>query len=81
LLIGADFLDTIQLAMNAGKLVINASKSIPEDKEVRLHKEMCQGVLGLDSDEINNTDVTLSIEAQSRVWSTSINYRKREKLS
>jgi hypothetical protein len=49
-LIGADFLNTVQITINEG-VIINALNPIPEDKEVH---EMCQ----LDSDEINNIDVT-----------------------
>jgi len=53
LLIDADFLKIIQIRMNAGQIIINASELIPENKEVR---EMCQ--LDLDLDEVNNIDVT-----------------------
>jgi hypothetical protein len=39
LLLGADFLDSVQVNMNAGKITIKASESIPEDEEIR---EVCQ---------------------------------------
>jgi len=45
-------LDIVQITINAIE-VINVSKSVPEDKEVR---EMCQ--LDLNSDKINNVDMT-----------------------
>jgi len=45
-------LDIVQITINAIE-VINVSKSVPEDKEVR---EMCQ--LDLNSDKINNVDIT-----------------------
>jgi len=48
LLIGADFLGTVQITMNAREVIINALKLIPEDKKIR---EMCQ--LSSNS-EINN---------------------------
>jgi hypothetical protein len=35
LLIHVDFLDIVQIAINAGEVVINTSKSVSEDKEVR----------------------------------------------
>jgi hypothetical protein len=51
LLIGADFLKTVQITMNAGEVFINVSEPILENKEIR---EM----LNLNSDEVNNIDVT-----------------------
>jgi len=35
LFIDADFLDIVQITMNAGRVIINALKPVPEDKEVR----------------------------------------------
>jgi hypothetical protein len=54
LLISADFLKSVQITMNAGKIIINS-----EDEKVR---EMYQ--LDLDSDEVNNIDMmhVLNIE-------------------
>jgi len=51
LLIGTNFLDTVQIMINARKVIIDAPKPVSENKEVR---EICQ--LGLDSDEVNNMD-------------------------
>jgi hypothetical protein len=36
LLISADFLDTVQITMNAGKIVIDVLKPVPEDKEIHI---------------------------------------------
>jgi len=44
LLIGTNFLDTVQIMINARKIIIDAPKPVSENKEVR---EICQ--LGLDS--------------------------------
>jgi hypothetical protein len=52
LLIGADFLNSVQIKMNAGEITINASESIPEDEEIR---EVCQ--LDVVPDEVNSIDV------------------------
>jgi hypothetical protein len=61
LLISTDFLKSVQITMNAGEIISNASESIPENKEVR---EMCQ--LDLDSDEVNNIDMTHMLNAERR---------------
>jgi len=53
LLLGTDFLDSVQVNMNVGKVTIKASESIPEDKEIR-------GVCRLDvvQDEVTIIDET-----------------------
>jgi methyl coenzyme M reductase subunit C len=51
LLISADFLNTVQIIINT-RIVINASKPIPEDREVREF-----GQLSLEPDEVNSIDI------------------------
>jgi len=53
LLIGADFLDTVQITISAGNIAVNAPKLILDNKEF---SEICQ--ISSDFDEINGTDVT-----------------------
>jgi hypothetical protein len=64
-------LDTVQITINTREVVINASKPVLEDKEVR---EMCQ--LGLNSDKANNIEVTYVLnikhQEQPRIWSTNV---------
>jgi len=61
LLNDADFLDTVQITINTGEVVINASKPVPEEREVR---ELSQ--LSLESDEVNSIDVTHVLNTEHR---------------
>jgi hypothetical protein len=72
LLIGADFLNSVQVTMNAGEIIINASEPIPENEEVR---EMYQ--LDLDSDEVNNVDV-LNTEHREAIKSLVDEYKPQK---
>jgi len=75
LLIDLDFLYTVQITIEARKVIINTLKPIPKDKEVR---EMCQ--LGLDLNKINNIDVrrrVLNKEHQDVIKSLVDKYNRR----
>jgi hypothetical protein len=61
LLMGADFLNSVQVKMNAGEIIINASESIPKDEEIR---QVCQ--LDVITDEVNSIDVTHRLNTEHR---------------
>jgi hypothetical protein len=61
LLLGADFLNSVQVTMSAGKITIKASESIPKDNVIR---EVCQ--LHVITDEVNSTDVTHILNTEHR---------------
>jgi len=75
LLIGADFLNSVQVKMNAGEITVNASESIPGNEEIR---EVCH----LGSGEVNNMDEThvLNTEYQDATESL-VDERKSEKTN
>jgi hypothetical protein len=76
LLMGVDFLNSVQVKMNAGEIT-KASESIPENEEIR---EVCQ--LDIVPDEINSIDEThvLNTEYQD-VTENLVDERKSEKAS
>lgn len=75
LLIGADFLDTVKITMNAGDIIIDAPELIAKNKEFG---EICQ--IHLDFDETNNVDVThISSTEHKNVIENLISEYKPEK--
>jgi hypothetical protein len=67
LLIGADFLKSLQITTNAGEIIINASESILENKKVC---EMCR--LDFDSNEVNNINETYVLNTEYRDTTKSL---------
>jgi len=61
LILGIDFLNTVQVIMSGGKVTIRALESITEDKEVH---EVCK--LDVILDEVNSTDVTHILNTEHR---------------
>jgi hypothetical protein len=61
LLLGTDFLNSVQVKMNAEEITIEASKSIPEDEDIR---EVCQ--LDVVPDEVNSIDKTHVLNTEYR---------------
>jgi hypothetical protein len=77
LLLGTDFLNSVQVKMNAGEIIIEALESIPEDEEIH---EVCQ--LDVVPDEVNSIDEThvLNTEYQDATESL-VDKCKSEKAS
>jgi len=61
LILGIDFLNTVQVTMSGGKVTIRALESITEDKEIH---EVCK--LDVIIDEMNSTDVTHILNTEHR---------------
>jgi len=77
LLLGTDFLNSVQVKMNAEEITIEASKSIPEDEDIR---EVCQ--LDVVPDEVNSIDKTHVLNTEYRDATESlVDEGKSEKAS
>jgi len=77
LLLGTDFLNSVQVKMNAGEIIIEASESIPEDEEIREVRQ-----LDVVPDEVNSIDETHVLNTEYRDTTESlVDERKSEKAS